>query len=194
MIKGLGIKEMDSKFLEAICLASVEVLGEKEAFQVLKGMGISSFSTLGDSNFSLERYGQELSKRYDIQTARGLLIRIGRASLIFLRRYYSDISDLGSMDNRLKPIEKRFSYSLEILAQKVGTEMGTQVQTSAQDSFTYRWRLEVLHPLFEPYFHFGLLEEFCNWLDSRWDYQIVYSSDSLADDFTELTLRVKERE
>ncbi len=73
---------MKAQFLEAVCLASVEILGEKEAFQILKGLGMSSFSTLEPSLFSLERYGQELAKRHDDQVAAGLLIRIGRASLI----------------------------------------------------------------------------------------------------------------
>ena len=79
---------MQSQFLEAVCLASIEILGEKEAFQILKGLGMSSFSTLDPARFSLERYGRELAKSHDTQVADGLLIRIGRASLIFLRALF----------------------------------------------------------------------------------------------------------
>jgi hypothetical protein len=185
---------MDSKFLEAVCLASVEILGEKDAFQVLKGLGISSFSTLDIGHFSLEHYGQELVNRYDVPTARGLLIRIGRASLIFLRRYFREIAELGDIDNRLKPIEKRFLYSMNVLAKTTGEELGKEIQVSASDSFTYQWRLYALNAVFEPYFHFGLLEEFCNWLDSRKDYQIIYVTDVTESEYTELVIRIKEKE
>ncbi len=185
---------MEAQFLEAICLASVEILGEKEAFQVLKGLGMSSFSALDPSRFTMERYGRELAKRHDDQVAAGLLIRIGRASLIFLRRYYEPIGVLGAIDNRLKPIEKRFPDSLKVLAGEIGGAMSTKVETSAEDALTYSWRLDMPERVFEPYYHFGLLEEFCNWLDSRKDYQIVYVPQGTQEKSSELTIHVREKE
>jgi hypothetical protein len=185
---------MEAQFLEAICLASVEILGEKETFQTLKGLGMSSFSALDPSLFTMERYGQELAKRHDEQVAAGLLIRIGRASLIFLRRYYETIGLLGAIDNRLKPIEKRFPDSLKVLAGEIGGEMGTKVETAAENALTYRWRLDAPERVFEPYYHFGLLEEFCNWLDSRKDYQIVYALQGAQGKAAELTIHVREKE
>ncbi len=185
---------MDSKFMDAVCLASVEILGEKETFQVLKDFGVSSFSTLDASHFSLERFGQALAKRYDVQSAMGLLIRIGRASLIFLRRYFSDIADLGGIDNRLKPVDKRFPYSLNVLADKAGEGLGSQIQAAAVDSATFLWRLRAVNTALEPYYHFGLLEEFCGWLDSRKDYRIIYAADGGMGEFAELTIQVKEKE
>ena len=186
--------DMEAQFLEAICLASVEILGEKEAFQALKGLGMSSFSTLDPGRFTMERYGRELAKHYDDQAAAGLLIRIGRASLIFLRRYYEPISVLGAIDNRLKPIERRFPDSFKVLAGKISGEMGTKVETSAEDALTYHWRLDAPEQIFEPYYHFGLLEEFCNWLDSRKDYQIVYAPQGPEEKAAELTIHVREKE
>lgn len=191
---GQVFEYMDAKFLEAVCLASIEILGEKQTFQVLKGLGIASYSRLEESRFSLERFGRELAARYDPQTARGLLIRIGRASLIFLRRYFSEISELGGIDNRLKPLEKRFPFSLGVLAQKMGEAMGAEIQASVADSQTYKWCLDAPDAVFEPFYHFGLLEEFCAWLDARKDYQIAYAPDSADPDYAELVIQVKEKE
>lgn len=185
---------MEAQFLEAICLASVEILGEKEAFQTLKGLGMSSFSALDPGRFTMESYGRELAKRHGDQAAAGLLIRIGRASLIFLRRYYAPIGALGSIDNRLKPIEKRFPDSLKILAGEIDRELGAKIETSAADALTYHWRLDGPGRVLEPYYHFGLLEEFCNWLDSRKDYQIVYAPQGAEGKATELTIHVREKE
>jgi hypothetical protein len=185
---------MRAQFLEAICLASVEILGEKEAFQTLKGLGMSSFSTLDPGLFTMERYGRELAHRHGEQVAAGLLIRIGRASLIFLRRYYETISALGAVDNRLKPIEKRFPDSLRVLAGEIGAELGTKIEISAADALSYHWRSAAPERIYETYYYFGLLEEFCNWLDSRKDYQIVFAPQCAQGKSAELTIHVREKE
>ncbi len=72
--------------------------------------------------------------------------------------------------------------------------MGTKVETAAENALTYRWRLDAPERVFEPYYHFGLLEEFCNWLDSRKDYQIVYALQGAQGKAAELTIHVREKE
>ena len=157
----------------------MEILGEKEAFTTLKEMGFPTLIPADASRFSLEDMGVVLARKYNPQTAMGLLIRMGRASLIFLRRYFSDISELGSIENRLKPLDKRFLSSLGIvLAQRVSSELGSeQLEVAAQewaDLCTWQVRSCCSRPT-RSTTTFGLLEEFCTWLDARKDYQLVYT-------------------
>ena len=166
---------MENYFVDAICQAAVEILGEKEAFTTLKEMGFPTLIPADASRFSLEDMGVVLARKYNPQTAMGLLIRMGRASLIFLRRYFSDISELGSIENRLKPLDKRFLSSLGILAQRVSSELGQPTQVSALNTLSFTWRVQSPEQTYTMYYHFGLLEEFCTWLDARKDYQLVYT-------------------
>ncbi len=72
--------------------------------------------------------------------------------------------------------------------------MGEKINTLAVDALTYQWQLAASQAVFEPYYHFGLLEEFCSWLDSRKDYQIVYAPQGEEGKLTELTIHVREKE
>ncbi|MDK2979899.1 MAG: hypothetical protein PWQ55_246 [Chloroflexota bacterium] len=171
---------MENYFVDAICQAAVEILGEKETYAALKAMGLPTLVPADASRFSLEDLGLALAGKYDPQTAMGLLIRIGRASLIFLRRYYNDISELGSIENRLKPLDQRFLSSLEVLAQRVSQELDQKVQVSAEDGLSYLWQVQPAEQTYAIYYHFGLLEEFCTWLDSRRDYHLVHAADEGA--------------
>ena len=165
---------MDSHFIEAVCLAAVEILGEKDAFLFLRKNGVHSFTSFDSSKFSLQNFGAELARKFDPQIAMGLMIRIGRASLTFLRRFFPEISDLGKIDNRLKPIDKRFPESLSVLAKVVTDELGSEVDLKDMDKAAYEWFIQTGDQAFTPYYHFGLLEEFCYWLDARKDYRIVH--------------------
>jgi hypothetical protein len=180
---------MENYFVDAICQAAVEILGEKEAFTTLKEMGFPTLIPADASCFSLEDMGVVLARKYNPQTAMGLLIRMGRASLIFLRRYFTDISELGSIDNRLKPLDKRFLSSLSVLAERVSSMLGQPVSVSALDALSFIWRVQSPDQVYTIYYHFGLLEEFCGWLDSRKDYQLVYA----ADDESCLQIFIKEK-
>jgi len=185
---------MESHFHEAICLAAVEILGEKEAYNVMKAMGISSFSNASSSRYSLAELGRELAHRYDPQIAMGLLIRLGRASLTFLRRSFPMISELGAIENRLKPVDKRFPFSLNVMAEVAGAELGSTITVTGQSGLSYDWKVETADPYFTPYYHFGLLEEFCYWLDSRKDYQIAYAIDPSDSGLADLNIKIKELE
>jgi hypothetical protein len=185
---------MDSHFVEAVCLAAVEILGEKDAFIVLKKNGVHSFTSFDSSKFSLQNFGAELAHRFDMQIVMGLMIRIGRASLTFLRRFFPEISDLGKIDNRLKPIHKRFSESLLVLAKVVADELGSEVSLKNIDKASYEWIIQTDDQAYTPYYHFGLLEEFCYWLDARKDYRIVHSPKDSTSSGEAIVITVMEKE
>ena len=183
---------MENLFVDAICQAAVEILGEKEAFATLKEMGFPTLIPADVSRFSLEDMGMVLARKYGPQTAMGLLIRVGRASLIFLRRYFSDISELGSIDNRLKPLDKRFLSSLEALARRVSSELDLSAEVMAQGGLTYAWQVGSAQPIYASYYYFGLLEEFCTWLDSRKTYQLVYADMDANSDGYQINLTIQD--
>ncbi len=183
---------MENLFVDAICQAAVEILGEKEAFTTLKEMGFPTLIPADASRFSLEDMGMVLARKYNPQTAMGLLIRMGRASLNFLRRYFSDISELGSIENRLQPLDKRFLSSLGVLAQRVSSELDLSAEVAAQAGLTYAWRVRSTQQTYASYYYFGLLEEFCTWLDSRKTYQLIYANSDAASDVYQINLTIQD--
>ncbi len=185
---------MDSQFIEAICLATAEILGEKDAYLILKEMGMSSYSAVDTSSFDLASLGNLLAKRYDPQIAMGLMIRIGRASLIFLRRFFPEISELGSIENRLKPVDKRYPYSLKILADMAKKELKDTIKVLEQDGLTFEWQIASADLFFSPYYYFGLLEEFCYWLDARKKSQIAYAENINEQNVAALAIQIRDME
>lgn len=185
---------MDSQFIEAVCLAAVEILGEKDAFLILKKTGVRSFTSFDSNLFSLEKLGGELAQKYGAQTAMGLMIRIGRASLTFLRRFFPQISALGEIENRLVPLDKRFPNSLKVLAEVTALELGDEVIVDCTGNLSYDWQINARYQSYTPYYHFGLLEEFCYWLDSRKDYQMIYAADAAVVDSRQIHVNIHEKE
>lgn len=160
----------------------LELLGEEESDRLFQQTGLSSLDKQGIL-FVLEALGDAFAQRFDSQTARGLLIRAGRASLIFLRRFEEGIADLGATDNRLKPVVQRFLYSLKELARLFSRpcDMVVNVDLIGQQAFDWHMQVDAPEEMkmdFAPYFFFGLLQEFCEWLDARKNYQLVYTSAS----------------
>jgi len=160
----------------------LELLGEEESDRLFQQTGLSSLDKQGIL-FILEALGDAFAQRFDSQTARGLLIRAGRASLIFLRRFEEGIADLGATDNRLKPVVQRFLYSLKELARLFSRpcDMVVNVDLIGQQAFDWHMQVDAPEEMkmdFAPYFFFGLLQEFCEWLDARKNYQLVYTSAS----------------
>ena len=185
---------MDSYFIEAIYLAAAEILGEKDAYSILKVIGVSSFSAANTGNFAIASFGNALARRYGPQVAMGLMIRIGRASLTFLRRFFPVISELGGIENRLKPVDKRYPYSLQILAGLAGKELKDPVAVVAQGSLSFEWQVSTADLSFTPYYHFGLLEEFSYWLDARKNCQIVYAAEADRPRLAVLSIQIKDME
>ena len=183
---------MDSHFIEAICLAAVEILGEKDAYLILKQIGVTSFTRIDSSRFSMMVFGRVLAQRYGQQVAMGLLIRIGRASLTFLRRFFHEISELGTIEFRLKPIDKRFPDALQTLAQVASAEMGEAIELSNLEGLSYEWQIHTNDLAYTPYYYFGLLEEFCYWIDARKDCQLAYAASGQPGKIASLTVQIKD--
>jgi hypothetical protein len=139
---------------------------------------VSSKRKGGSTYFEdLETFGTALSGKYDELTAKGLLIRIGRETFNIVRQSEPDISALGSIKNRLKPINKRFNDSLKITVDWFSVNFGFAVKNKEDAVFTYCLEFERKdNPIFySPFFLFGFFEEFCHWLDARKNYRLVYN-------------------
>jgi len=161
----------------------LEILGEAQATELFKkqGLGLPSISKsnlLPSIAEIFSNIGSQLIEDHGDMTARGLLIRSGRASLVFFRRYFQQLAVLGSLENRLNPLERRFKKSLDSFADLWSQQTGLDSVVELTNRFEFTWRMK-LSPVnadqnLTPYFLFGLLEEFCAWLDARKSYQIVY--------------------
>jgi hypothetical protein len=120
--------------------------------------------------------GNEFAIRFQRNTAKGLLLRIGDSSFTFLRRKLIKLVELGSIENRLKPISKRFDYSLGILAEDLSVLTGLKIKAikKNQNSFCLKIARNVNDELFSSDLHLfyfaGLLRAFCVWMDSRKEY------------------------
>ena len=172
--------------LQAVYLSLLEILGQDQAANLFKEQEInpgmlSSSEVKGDVAVLIDRIGDSLNRDYGQLAAQGILIRAGRASLVFFRRFFNQVGDLGSLDNRLKPVGKRFFLSLVSLADLWSRETGLISKIEQVDQREFKWLMtfpsakgEENHTIL-PFFLFGLLEEFCTWLDARKSYHIVYS-------------------
>jgi hypothetical protein len=174
----------------------LELLGEAESNRLFQR---SEQAAPGDNGILsvLETLGGSFEQLYDSETARGLLIRAGRASLIFLRRYEARISVLGAIDNRLKPVEPRFRHSLAELSSFFShpRDMIVEMDMTGPMAFTWRMRTDAADGLemdFAPYFFFGLLQEFCEWLDARKNYQLIYSSESMQEAVETILIKIRD--
>ncbi len=168
--------------LQSFYLALLEILGQDQADKLFRKQGIdpqklSTAALSGSITDVMDRIGAELEKKNGKMSAQGLFIRTGRASLIFFRRFFPEIAELGSLQNRLKPVDKRFTHSLESVATLWSRETDLLAHVEAVDRGEFKWSMQENKVMQgqTPYFLFGLLEEFCTWLDARKSYRIIYS-------------------
>lgn len=171
-------------FLGAFYLSLVEILGEKKAVQLFEAQGIGvNCQTNEKIEKSLveiiDHTGILLAEEFGEQAARGLLIRSGRASVIFLRHMIDRIAVLGSLENRLEPINRRFQNALKTLASEWEERTGVESVIEQESSRRFLWKMKLENNLqdeyYFPYFLLGILEEFCSWLDARKKYSLAYS-------------------
>lgn len=172
--------------LQSVYLSLLEILGSDQAVNLFKEQGIDhellpTGEVEGDVADLIDRIGDSLNRDFGQMAAQGLLIRAGRASLTFFRRFFPQVADLGSLENRLKPVGKRFFHSLESLADLWSRETGLTSNIEQVDQGEFKWIMTIptakgeVKKTILPFFLFGLLEEFCTWLDARKSYRIVYS-------------------
>ena len=169
------------KGIDAIILSGLDRImgraGSPDALKRPKYPPVSRAENRALNHFcNLELLGARLAEMHDELAAKGLLIRIGREAFKAIRKQFAEISALGTIDNRLKPIDKRFIYSLKELAKWFSREFNFSIGFERDDALRYRIVLKkTKKPLsFAPFFLFGFIEEFCIWLDARKVYNLSY--------------------
>jgi len=181
----MDIDKISRPFSRIICLSLTEVFGNSETQEILSCLNRNNeidakkeFNTY----LFINSLGDWFAKKFDHLTAKGIWIRIGRASLNHIRREYPKILDLGMIKNRLKPISSRFKFSLSILCKVISEELCVEIRPREIISREFQWEIYKSTSIYQtfdylPYYLFGLLEEFCNWLDSRKDYRLAILED-----------------
>jgi len=184
-------KEKETLFLRSIYEAAIEILGTSDSVLILSTIinwdGTGEIPDIKNKPQFLSDLGSEFAIRFQRNTAKGLLLRIGDSSFTFLRRKLKELVELGSIENRLKPISKRFDHSLGILAENLAALTGLEINAikKSKNSFCLEIARNVNDKLFSSDLHLfyfaGLLRAFCVWMDSRKEYFInVYEEDEVG--------------
>lgn len=190
-IQKTSASDMENFLFNIFYQSLLEILGKEKVDFVFnkKGMDVNGIQNKDSSKPFLsiiDEIGSLLSSEFGEPTGQGLLIRAGRASLVFFRRYYRAVSELGLIENRLKPVNSRFHYSLEKLADLLASELGVQIRIEQVSTQQFLWKMDLAgtsddNEQFNPFFVFGLLEEFCYWLDARKNYQLSYLTSGVGE-------------
>ena len=192
----MRIEDDASSFLIVIFSSLVEILGEGTAQAFAQESGFSETNSKvhfrTDGTRLITELGGWLSRRYDSLTAKGLFIRLGRSSLTYLRRLDNEIASLGNIENRLKPVDRHFDFSLDVLGSRLQEISGFGITVEVAGKREYEWKIVKQDKcgsdqFLLPYLFFGLLEEFCVWLDSRKDYRISYQD---GEEFDRSTINI----
>ena len=173
-------KEIKTIFLRSIYEAAIGILGTTDSVLIFSTIinwdGTGKPPDIKNNPQFLSDLGNEFAIRFQRNTAKGLLLRIGDSSFTFLRRKLIKLVELGSIENRLKPISKRFDHSLGILAEDLSALTGLKIKAikKNQNSFCLKIARNVNDELFSSDLHLfyfaGLLRAFCVWMDSRKEY------------------------
>ena len=192
----------ESKNFYCVYYSLLELLGAEKADEIYSSAGLDPFDLkapdfFGHGSVLLEKVAAELCTHFGEETTRGLLIRMGNASLTFFRKYFSSIAQLGNIENRLKPLNRRFLLSLNMLAEVLTSEMDTSFNITAESTRSYVWQIKKSKENFgstvmTPFFYFGLLEEFCTWLDTRKNYLLSCETGENCKDMDVISIVIKD--
>lgn len=178
--------DMRSKFSLSVQEAAVEILGRQEVQQKFGSvLGTEHSSPILSSDPAmnlLAEISSEFSIKYHLNTARGLMLRIGEAAFSKLQMRFDDLHALGSMENRLLPLEKKFSNALTVLVDIISSVIGASFTVEARGDYCYcvvdsRQGAAAMNGDLDLYFIAGLLRAFGMWLDSRRQYLVQVGSD-----------------
>jgi hypothetical protein len=194
----------EAKLFYCIYYSLLELLGDDQVDEIFASANLDPFDLTAPHYFRrgkdlIDSIAAQLLLNFGEETSRGLLIRMGGASLTFFRKYFSEIAQLGNIENRLKPLDRRFLSSLKTLAAVLSSEMGTEINVNSSDSGCFEWQAFYANSQqnpreFIPFFYFGLLEEFCNWLDTRKNYLLNYAPDIINKNFDLITIEIRNLE
>ena len=184
-------KAINTNFYSSVREATVEILGRQEANKVFNAI-LEADQTNKDDTPSIPRdfltgICDEFSIQYQPNTASGLLLRIGDAAFMLLRRKIKVVNELGSIENRLRPFNIKFETSLQSLAEFLEQAMRMPIKTKSTEQKCYcleisKKRSSQSGEGLDLYFFAGILRAFGNWLDSRRDYQITVESNKNGHD------------
>jgi len=192
-------KNLRSDIYLSVQEAALEILGRQEAHKIFgtafepnaQAAALSDESALD----LIAEISNELSLKYHLNTARGLLLRIGDAAFPKIRRRVAHLNDLGSIDNRLQPLDRRFPIALEILVSVISSVMEIPIALDVQDGHCYRVN-RTRNPEdartgdLDLYLIAGLLRAFGFWLDSRHEYRVQVEQGALPHTTGSVCLRV----
>ena len=186
----MGEKETPTLFLRSIYEAAVGILGASDSVLIFSAIidwdGTNEIPEIKNKPQFLSDLGNEFAIRFQRNTAKGLLYRIGDSSFTYLRRNSEKLIELGSIENRLKPISKRFDYSLGVLAVNLSELTGLKIKDikKSKNSFCLGISRNKDDELFSSDLHLfyfsGLLRAFCEWMDSRKEYFINVNEENEA--------------
>ncbi|MDO9547066.1 MAG: hypothetical protein Q7J07_10020 [Pelolinea sp.] len=182
-----------SLFLQAIYEGTVEIMGKPKTEQIFSSI-LDAKSSDEDSEKKsrihiIANFGNEFAIRFHRNTAKGLLLRIGEASFTYLRKYNQNLIELGNIENRLKPISKRFEESLEVLAENLSELTTLKIQAFKKNDTNFCLEIvgeemsKMLSSDLHLFYFVGLLRAFCGWLDSRKEYAFHIDEDRTGDSF-----------
>lgn len=184
-------KKNQSLFLQAIYEGTIEIMGKSKTELIFSAIsdGENSDQDSDKNNRSeiITDFGNEFAIRFHRNTAKGLLLRIGESSFTYLRKGIKKLTELGDIENRLKPISIRFEESLEVLAETLSelTALKIQVIKKNESSFCLEFVSdetgELLSSDLHLFYFMGLFRAFCEWLDSRKEYSFQIDGDTTGD-------------
>jgi len=193
-------KAIISNFYSSVREATVEILGRQETNKVFSAILVSDKAMKDDIPFISKNFltgiCDEFSIQYQPNTASGLLLRIGDAAFLLMRRKINVLNELGSIENRLRPFNKKFESSLESLAEFLEQAMRMPIKTKSTEQKCYCLELSKKRSTLsgeglDLYFFAGILRAFGTWLDSRRDYHVTVESNTNGYDHDRVCLHVR---
>ena len=148
--------------------------GAAEIFSELESQKLF---TAAPGQFSLEQFQNSLIQAHGILSARGILVRCGRAAFYTLLKNQGPGQGLLSKDFRFLPARKKISQGLVYLAESLSEIYAAQVSTSENDE---AWWLRgrdcpfcQTTPSLSCYFTIGILQEFMQWATAGRIYRVT---------------------
>jgi hypothetical protein len=183
---------MRNEFFQSVYQAVIEILGRQEAMKVFNavlGPDYSEDAPLFDPKTNLlTGISDEFSILYQLNTARGLLIRIGDAAFSKMCKKLDALNALGEIENRLRPFNQKFESSVIKLGDILSAASGKTITFESTKNDCYCMHLS--DRSLQSYFYAGFLRAFGIWMDSRRDYQAVVRSGDSEKDHDEVCLCV----
>jgi len=185
----------------AITEAALEILGADETRKVFSSL---QSDTPGEDDplkayELISRMGNEFAIRYHHKTAQGLLVRIGESTFSILRKALSPISEMGSLENRIRPMGERFEKDTGNLAKILSDLFGRTFKGEKTDEENYCLSIlmddqEAYPDDLSPYFFLGICRAFGTWMDSRKEYWLEVKLASGSEKNSRVCFRIAEFE